>query len=186
MGNGEDAGKLADELEKIRQTGVWNRRSVFITAVFGVLGALLTGLVSAYVALNTTTETTEAQKVQKAAELALIGATSPAELQARTRLLREFGLLASPSIDVYDAGTRPEPRDPPTYNKLWGSAEEARLAFFQVAAGKATCPEQVVELWRQLWGPHRVYDTGGNNEMEWAASLSLTPCPYADSEPTAR
>jgi hypothetical protein len=95
---------------------------------------------------------------ERAGRIALLAQLYPEQLRAFRSAGADFGVAASASTSGF----------------LWSSADEKRLAFYQQAMTKVQCVDQVVELWRQLFGPNRVSDSG---KTEWIETLTVSPCP---------
>ena len=127
-----------------------------------ILVGIIAGLVTTLTTLYTVRANVASDARAKAADIIFAGNPTPAEIQFRRAALSEI----YPEI--------PLPSQDPSI-PFWGTdAEIPRLVFLQQAVGKASCPEQVVALWRQMWGPERARD---EKHIDWITSVTVPVCP---------
>jgi hypothetical protein len=136
-----------------------------VTLVAGALGSL-------GVAAITGSLDTDAQIKSKAADIIFAGDPTGTERAGRIALLAQ---LYPEQLRAFRSAGADVGADPSTGAStfLWASADEKRLAFYQQALTKVQCVDQVVQLWRQLFGPNRVSDSGKTEGIE---TLTVSPC----------
>lgn len=138
----------------------WKIVVPILTLVLGVVGTLASAAITGSL-------DTDAQIKSKAADIIFAGDPTGTERIGRIALLAQ---LYPQQLRAFgSAGADPDPSS----GYLWSNADEKRLAFYQQAMTKVQCVDQVVELWKQLFGPNRVRDSG---RTEWIETLTISPC----------
>jgi hypothetical protein len=145
----------------------WNVILPILTLLVGVVTGLAAPAITG--ALNT-----DAQIKGKAADIIFAGDPTGTERFGRIALLAQ---LYPGQLSAF-AKAGPGPTDDPY---LWQTSEQKRLAFYQQAMTKVQCVDQIIDLWRQLFGPNRVGDTG---KTEWIETMKVSSCP-SDAIPSA-
>lgn len=58
--------------------------------------------------------------------------------------------------------------------QLFWTADEARYAFFKSASATASCAQEVVVMWRLLFGTQRIRDDPAVPGYEWVDSMNMS------------
>jgi hypothetical protein len=180
------------ELERLRferESSLRYRASQGLAAGIAAAIPLVVALLVLYGTLRTGGLESETSQRLRAAEL-ILADVEPTEVSRRiaivSRLMPDVRQDLDKLVDV-DALESYLANSLSADYQLYWTADEARLAFFNAASAKASCAQEVSELWRLMFGPDRVRDDPNVPGYEWAANIDLSgACPVAPSPNTSQ